>query len=508
MRKLKRNLILGISVGLMLSMVLNITINVLSIAPPTSKYTITCTGYVKDRDTGAGISGATVRLSEPETGISITFTTSSSGYYSVSISTFSFISYTLKVERSGYISQTKTYYSPGSYSYTFNLYSQIYTIMCNGYVLNINTGSPVVDGLITIKELGTGLSKTVLTNSIGYYTLYFQTTSYTAYELKFTKSGYVTLTKSYNAPGTYSYNFNVNAIYSFSCSGYVHNDDTSIGLEDAYVKLYDSNNVLLASEPTNFNGYYTIQGTTYASENFHLEISKLCYQTQTLNYIAGTYNDINVFLMPIDYNAQKLGFFFYNSEVNFNDCVQYYDGVIRVEGFTTTLYENENDWQSIMEDIDILEGESDYIFIYLLGHGQVDNGHSAVNTGSNNWIVSDDFATYIDKLESNNIFIVVEACNSGGFVTDLQGPNRFVISSCRIDQLAIVPKFYGLTLTPLFSTYFFSYIFSFQSDIQAFTNAYVLTVLESSILTLGALVQEPQYNDQLPETWFLLWPFV
>ncbi|MFW9923996.1 MAG: carboxypeptidase-like regulatory domain-containing protein, partial [Candidatus Thorarchaeota archaeon] len=134
-----------ISFGLILVLVVFTSIygvtNTKSIAPPSNGYTITCYGYVKDYNTNTGIYGVSVVLRDTLYGITKTVTTSSTGYYSVSITVPSYLRFTLTVSKSGYITQSKSFTRTGSYRSDF-LFCKTGThiVTCTGYVLDGHYG--------------------------------------------------------------------------------------------------------------------------------------------------------------------------------------------------------------------------------------------------------------------------------------------------------------------------------------------------------------------------------
>ncbi|MFW9922396.1 MAG: carboxypeptidase-like regulatory domain-containing protein, partial [Candidatus Thorarchaeota archaeon] len=132
-----------------------VILNSQAVAPGSN--TIMCSGYVKDNTTNAPIVGAKVKLMELETGIYQEVTTGTSGFYKVSITVPSYMSFRLTASKSGYVTKSTTFYSPGTYTYNFYLVSNnYYTITCQGYVRDFNTESGVSYASVTLRETSTG----------------------------------------------------------------------------------------------------------------------------------------------------------------------------------------------------------------------------------------------------------------------------------------------------------------------------------------------------------------
>ena len=182
-----------------------ITINARGIYKPPigGMHTFTSYGYVKDTS-GNPIRGATVRVTygDPATGIYRTATTSSSGYYSISVTTSLYVSCTIRAYKSGYYSQTKSVYSKGTRRIDFSLTAIAvpHTFTCYGYVRSV-IGTPI-EGVTTKLQYGSTIYDTDVTGSNGYYYMSISTTLYRTFSLKAEKSGYVTQYRSVYSSGT------------------------------------------------------------------------------------------------------------------------------------------------------------------------------------------------------------------------------------------------------------------------------------------------------------------
>ncbi len=84
--------------------------------------------------------------------------------------------------------------------------------------------------------------------------------------------------------------------------------------------------------------------------------------------------------------------------------------------------------------------DDDELFIFTTDHGGVDSsGATAWDTLLYLWgetITDDAFALEVNKVNAGKISIVMEQCNSGGFIDDLSGPNRVIATAARHDELS------------------------------------------------------------------------
>lgn len=82
--------------------------------------------------------------------------------------------------------------------------------------------------------------------------------------------------------------------------------------------------------------------------------------------------------------------------------------------------------------------KEDNLFVYITDHG----GKSTIPAGS--YLDLWNFVTYypyqlateLNKIQANTISIVMNQCNSGGFIPTLEGSNRVIMTACSADQVA------------------------------------------------------------------------
>ncbi|MFC5047656.1 T9SS type A sorting domain-containing protein [Aquimarina hainanensis] len=95
---------------------------------------------------------------------------------------------------------------------------------------------------------------------------------------------------------------------------------------------------------------------------------------------------------------------------------------------------------SVFNTLSGILDEDDELFIFTTDHGGVDtSGATAWDTLLYLWgetINDDEFATEVNKVNAGKISIVMEQCNSGGFIDDLSGPNRVIATAARHDELS------------------------------------------------------------------------
>lgn len=168
--------------------------------------------------------------------------------------------------------------------------------------------------------------------------------------------------------------------------------------------------------------------------------------------------------------------------------------LLESEGFDTVdiITSNEHpNWVDAMAWIDEQESPTDKVFLFFGGHG-LNFGESYIYYSANSWYFSGEMAAEVDKLESTNIFILVEACNSGTFRDDLMGSGRFVITTTDYDNFAY---YYSTTNIPIFTNFFFNAVNSNYLDMAAYNYAKA----EAQNLHSD---QNPMCSDLNLYTWF------
>ena len=99
-----------------------------------------------------------------------------------------------------------------------------------------------------------------------------------------------------------------------------------------------------------------------------------------------------------------------------------------------------------------LEDEDDVVFFFYSGHGDYGDDElpidedvggdeylcpwDASTVSHANDIIDDGLASWFDILESENIVIIIDSCYAGGFISDLSGSGRVVMTSSREDELS------------------------------------------------------------------------
>ncbi len=76
----------------------------------------------------------------------------------------------------------------------------------------------------------------------------------------------------------------------------------------------------------------------------------------------------------------------------------------------------------------------DNLFIYTTDHGGVHSEQDVFMYLWNETIEDYEFATEVNKITAKTMNIVMEQCNSGGFIDNLAGPNRVIATACKADQ--------------------------------------------------------------------------
>ncbi|NHJ84803.1 MAG: carboxypeptidase regulatory-like domain-containing protein [Asgard group archaeon] len=287
-----------------------LAMNVDSYAPP-SGYKITCYGYARDLNTNELLSGATVTLSEVESGMYAT-TTTKGGYYSISLTVPFYMRFTLRITMTGYNAATATFYSPGTYRK--DLYLQpisTHTVTCYGSIIDDYTTDPISYATVVLYDPDGSETKTTTADYFGWYYVSIATTDYKYYNLQASKTGYYPQTKSVYSSGTQINDFMlIQAPHDFTVSGHIEDSDTGSGVYQATVKLYDNNGVQVSSTTSDYYGYYSMSFPTTIYADFTVSVKKDGYITEEKQvYSSGSQTlDFNlVFGFRDDFEVDTIG---------------------------------------------------------------------------------------------------------------------------------------------------------------------------------------------------------
>ena len=146
--------------------------------------------------------------------------------------------------------------------------------------------------------------------------------------------------------------------------------------------------------------------------------------------------------------------------------------------------------------------DATYYYISIYGDqldDEEDDPFCEMEAGANPVLMySGDLVTYIGYLESENIFVLFGSCFSGGFVKNLEGTGRFIITSTDQYNYANAYNYSIPNDEPYFEHYFFSRISQGYGDYSSYTYAVTQTQNEYPD-------QEPMYDDEIAYTWFEWW---
>jgi hypothetical protein len=86
--------------------------------------------------------------------------------------------------------------------------------------------------------------------------------------------------------------------------------------------------------------------------------------------------------------------------------------------------------------------ESTVVFFFS-GHGGGGGGNSYI-FGYDMWLSDSELKTLFSDLKSTKVFLCIQACFSGGFIPDLCGAGRIVVSSTSADSVVADGKLYSV----------------------------------------------------------------
>ncbi len=325
--------------------------------------------------------------------------------------------------------------------------------------------------------------------------------------IKVEKSGYTTIYRdTYLYPSTPTY-FDIEWEITQTCNGHVY-DHVGDAISSATVKLIRiSDSAVLESGTTNVNGYYSFSEDVQENLYCKIQVEKTNYETHYITMNCDEQTTYTTFRIA-DTTVDKIAVFFYATDAITYEYISIYgDQLEEEEGFGIILYyENTSSWRINMAYLDSIENSDDFVFIHIMTHGNYDEEEDdsycrmqdPADPGDPDIMYSSDFATYLGYLESENIFVLVGSCHSGGFVDDLEGSNRFIISTTDHDHDSYPYTQNIPNCEPCFEHYFFSRISQGYGDYSSYT--YAETQTESA-----HPLQDPMYDNEISYTWFEWW---
>jgi hypothetical protein len=321
----------------------------------------------------------------------------------------------------------------------------------------------------------------------------------------------------------------VSAAYygSVDFTGRVTVDSSGNAISGVTVKLLEDG-VVKRSNTTDSNGNYSFTWTIVRYKLYTMEIDAPGYIDQSTGlFFPGP--DKN---QDFEIDGRVALFLWAPDVANQTVMEELGDQLVDEQGFSDILYrENATDWEDAIDDVDELETSESLVFIYIIAHGPAStyngqndytsyvahNGGSLVDTNN---ITSDDLADKLQDLESNNIFLMVEACNTAGFYTEYEYQEH-----SNDDVFAMTAAFYtqairwygdnGTNFNPddedgsawggAFTHFYFEGLDLDKTDSQSFTYAYnnANYYANHSLSEHGvSFDQQPQCSDELFTTWF------
>jgi hypothetical protein len=155
---------------------------------------------------------------------------------------------------------------------------------------------------------------------------------------------------------------------------------------------------------------------------------------------------------------------------------------------------------TVFDDLSNILTDNDNLFIYTTDHGGRHSGQNAFLYLWGNTIEDYEFAAEVDKINAKTINIVMEQCNSGGFIDDLTGNNRVIATACLASE-------YSYAMSPYYD--YDEFVFHWTSAVAGQTpsgtivdadtnNDGFVTASEAFIYANSHDTQDetPQYNSQ------------
>ncbi|MCK4844248.1 MAG: hypothetical protein KAS95_01095 [Candidatus Heimdallarchaeota archaeon] len=298
-------------------------------------------------------------------------------------------------------------------------------------------------------------------------------------------------------------------------------------VENVKVELLEDGNVK-RGDYTDSNGYYEFTWTVERFKIYSIRIYELGFNQQDQNVLPQSSSHTQNFELD-----GRVALFLWASDVaNQSIMEELADQLKTNESFTDFLYyEDEEDWEDSIDALDAIETYDSQVFIYIIGHGVSfetmdietkiwENVSRVYNCGLNNtdtYIYSNYFVEKLQDLDSQNIFLLVDSCESGDFIEEWEKPafkneHIFTMSSSLYTKCA---RWYGDNGTNFnvsdqeqgvyggaFTHFFFERLSQGYTDIQSFNYAYVNTNAYAFAFMNQSINQQPQKEDLLDYTWF------
>jgi len=184
------------------------------------------------------------------------------------------------------------------------------------------------------------------------------------------------------------------------------------------------------------------------------------------------------------------------------------------------LLDNEATKANIGAAVDWLvsnENTNDTVLFYFAGHGETEEACIAPYDAyyRRTWITSDKLSTWLRRLESESVVIILDACHAGRFETSLSDSGRVVLMSSRADEASWTALFGDRDRYSVFSSCLFKALSEF--DIADANCDYELSAEELfwyaepetiSFTTPWDTIQHPVMSDQYPGELTLLVKFI
>lgn len=89
---------------------------------------------------------------------------------------------------------------------------------------------------------------------------------------------------------------------------------------------------------------------------------------------------------------------------------------------------------SVFQSLSSKLTNNDDLFIYTIDHGTLNGNNAALMLWNYESLLDYELGSLLSQIHCNSISIVMGQCNSGGFIKELAGSNRIVITACREDE--------------------------------------------------------------------------
>lgn len=100
------------------------------------------------------------------------------------------------------------------------------------------------------------------------------------------------------------------------------------------------------------------------------------------------------------------------------------------------------DISNVFNNLSTTIAEDDFLFIYTIDHGNVENGISTLCLWNDEELNANDFARIVNRVKAKTMCITMGQCYSGGFLPYLSKKGRIIATACNHNEMSLAQDIY------------------------------------------------------------------